>query len=128
MRLDDTPAGMIARLDAALGRRGQGITLKRMSGAGQARTSVDVDCRAFVRDFDPSELINGMVQGTSEVVISPSEIIVAAWESGRPAGQDANVPMAGNMVTIRGKDRRVMAAEPFYANDTLVRIRMAVEG
>ncbi len=128
MRLDDSPEGMIARLDAALARRGQRITLKRMSGTGQARTSTNVDCRAFVRDFEPSELVNGMVQGASEVVISPSEIIASGWESGRDAGQDARVPMAGNMMTIRGKDRRVKAAEPFYARDTLVRIRITVEG
>lgn len=128
MRLDDTPAGAIARLDASLLRRGQGITLKRMVGSGPTRTSVDVTCRAFVRQFDPSELVNGMVQGASEVIISPSEIIAASWESGRDAGQDVRVPMAGNMVTIQGKDRRVKAAEPFYMGDALVRVEMAVEG
>lgn len=129
MRLDDTPEGIISRLDAALERRKLTVTLQRITiGPGAAQIPFSVECPASVRDYKAQELIGGIIQGDSEVIISPTPIIAGQWTSGATGAVDNRVPIKGNRVIIAGRPRSVLAVDPTYVGETLVRIAMTVRG
>lgn len=123
----DTPDAQIARLNASLAKHGEDITLQRVTGG--VTVAAAVTCRAFVRGYQPSELVGGITQQMSKVILSPTEIIDASWTSGRPANEDQRIPMKGNKVLIAGtKARNVEAAVGIYVAGQLVRIEMMVKG
>lgn len=129
LKMEDTPEGAIARLDASLARRGESIQLQRAVGIVAGLPSyASVTCRALVRNYKPEELAQGILHGESLVILSPTEIISAAWTSGRATGEDARVPMPNNRVVIAGRPRIVKAAVPFYMAGVLVRIELQVQG
>lgn len=116
--MDDSPQATIARLDAALARRGQTVTLQRMDGdtVAQAKT-----CRAKVTGFEPSELVNGITQDDTKVILSPSGL--AGWHSG---GENPIVPTADNRIIVAGRARWILAALGIEVDDQVVRIECAV--
>jgi hypothetical protein len=71
-----------------------------------------------VRGFKPDELIGGISQNDSKVILSPTGL--AGWPGGAPKKDD--------WITIDGRVRSVMAAEPIKMNDVLVRIELQVKG
>lgn len=117
-----SPSQAINALDRQLAAHGQGITLRRYSGVGPSRVPVDVTVRARVDDYRPEELSGGIVQGDTRVIISPSQILAAAW----PSPQDW--PRAGDQVVINGRVRNVEAPVLLKINDTVVRIEIQVKG
>lgn len=120
-------AGDRLRLDRHLARNGETITLQRLQFvAGVQTVAASVSCRAVVRGYRPTELIGGITQQDSMVVLSPTEIIAAAWTSGRPAHEDTRVPQKGNRAVIAGRVRSVEAAVGIYVAGELVRIEMQV--
>lgn len=117
MALPDTPAGMIARLDAALVRRGQDIVLQRLSTdeAGVQTMTDQVDpCRAAVRAHAPQELdpVSGEAPETT-VIISPSSLIYFP-----------GLPVKDDRLIIGGKPNNVETVSPILVGGTLVRIDM----
>lgn len=116
-----TPAEAIADLDAELAEDGQTVKLRPGS-----TTTGEVACKAFVRGFQPSELIGGLTQQHSKVVLSPTD--TAGFASGAAAPLDGRVPKVGNYVVIAGKPRKVAAGTGIYMADVLVRIEATVEG
>jgi hypothetical protein len=124
-----TPRECIADLDAALATDGEQIVLQRMTlGPGNAPIAFSVHCLAFVRGYEPNEMVGGITQQDSRVIISPTEIVAAGWTSGKPANEDRRVPMKGNKAVIAGKVRNVEAAVGKYVGGELVRIEMRVLG
>lgn len=122
-----TPAECIADLDGQLAAHGETIDLRRLTtGPNGVQIPLVVSCRAFVRGYKPTELVGGITQNDSKVILSPTEIIAAGWTSGRPANEDGRLPMKGNRVMIAGKARNVEAAGPFYVAGELVRIELQV--
>lgn len=112
--MDMSPIGTIARLDAAIARRGATIRLARV-GAG----ATQADCRAFVRRYEPNELIGAIEQGDREVTLSPTALSLIAW----------TIPAPGDRVRSDGRWYRVMAEpEQFVMNDILVRLLLHVRG
>ena len=111
-----TPVAMIAILDRNIARHGQAVTLRRMS----AGVTVELNCRAFVRDYRPDELIGGVVQGDTSVVISPSQLAGTAFENSPPVQNDK--------VVIGGRVRNIQLADPVVLDDQRVRINLQVRG
>ncbi len=120
----------IVALDRALAKVGQDIRLQRLTGTQSI--PFEVTCRAVVRGYAPNELINGITQQDSFVILSPTEIDAKGWpgpqSSADPSNIDRRVPRKGDRAFINGKARNVEAATGLYVDDTLVRIEMRVLG
>jgi hypothetical protein len=124
----------IADLDASLAEHGQDIVLRRVKGANLAsQQNVDVTCRAFVRGYEPNELVNGITQQDRKVILSSTQIDTAGWpadEADSTSEVDARVPRKnrGDRCKIAGNWCSVEAAEPIYIDGILVRINMRARG
>ena len=120
----------IADLDAALASDGEWIELWRETGP--QRFPFKVKCRAFVRGYAAQELVGGIAQTDSKIVMSPTEIVRAGWpgpnSSATPTNQDRRVPRKGDAVVIGGRKRAVEAAGGIYLGGELVRIELRVLG
>lgn len=115
--LSDTPAGMIARLNSALARRGQDVTVRRYTApTGNPRPKTDIGSRAFVRAMNADELIGAITQTSSNVVLSPTGLSVLL-----PLRTD-------DKVVIAGRERNVQVVKPIEVDGTLVRINLVVAG
>lgn len=127
---DATPAGRIARLDAALARVGEDAKLRRAFGT-QA-IPVDVTIRVQLRGYQPHELVGPITQQDQSFIASPSQINRAQWPGAAvpPAGPpvDQRIPRLNDrLITTRGV-LTVQAAAGIYERDTLVRIEGRARG
>ena len=118
-------AQSIASLDRQLAAHGQDITLRRVGSP-----NVDATVRAFVREYKARELTEEVVQGDTEVVVSPTSVLAASWPGAlaQSDGTDIRVPRKGDKVIIAGRLRTVQAPAPVYIGATLVRINLQVRG
>jgi hypothetical protein len=119
----------ISALDRGLAARGEDVVLRRIGGSGATATSVDVTCRAVVRGYRPEELVGGIAQGDSQVILSPSEIRSSGWPDpdGSPSGS-ASLPRKGDKLIVQGRMRTIEAAAPIQVAGELVRIDLQVRG
>ena len=128
--MNDEAQQAIADLDAALAADGEWIEVWRETGT--QKIPLKVRCRAFVRGYAAQELIGGIAQSDSKVILSPTEIIRAGWpgpnSSATPTNQDRRVPRKGDAVVIAGRKRTVEAAGGIYLGGEVVRIEMRVLG
>lgn len=115
--LTDTPTGAITRLDAALLRRGQTITLRR--GRSEAPTAT-ITLKGFVTGFKADEIVpgSGISQNDDKVIISPSSL--GGWPGAAPGKDD--------WCEINGRFRTVTIGRLIKMNDVLVRIELQVKG
>lgn len=122
------PAEAIAALDEALADVGQLITLRRTTGTQQI--PFDVQVKAMVRGYSPEELIGGITQQDSMVILSPTDIDAKGWPgpATAPTNEDRRVPRKNDKAIINGKLRNVEAGVGIYMADVLVRIEMRVLG
>jgi hypothetical protein len=120
----------IADLNAALAADGEWIELWRETGT--QKIPFKVRCRAFVRGYTAQELVGGISQTDSKLILSPTEITRSGWpgpnSSAAPTNQDRRVPRKGDAVVIAGRKRAVEAAGGIYLSGELVRIEMRVLG
>jgi len=119
-----------ADLDAALAEDGEWIEIHRLVGTQQI--PIKVKCRAFVRGITAEQLAAGVKQDTSNVIISPTQIIEKGWpgpnSSATPTNIDRRVPKLNDRAVIAGKTRVIEVALPIYVGTELVRIDMRVLG
>lgn len=118
-----TPEQAISMLDRQIAKNGQPVTLRRLP-------STDVDVSGLVRSNTATELIAGLVQGESLVIVSPTQINAAGWPGTQEAGKrDIRVPSKnrGDIVVVNNEQRAVQNANAFYIGDTLVRIEITVK-
>lgn len=81
-----------------------------------------------LNDYRPEEIVGGIIQGDSRVILSPTQIIAGSW-GGTPAdGTDGRVPVKNDHLIVAGRARVVQAAVPFYMDGQLVRIELQVRG
>lgn len=113
-----TPAAAIASLDRQIGLHGQIVILRRYTGVGAARTSADTTVGAIVRDYRPDELVGGITQGDTQIVLSPTDVL---------AGGGA-MPQKGDQIVIEGKPRTIAAAPPVRVGNVIARINVQVKG
>lgn len=123
----------IADLDRALAQDGEDIILRRVVGTTNQAFN-DVTCRAFVRGYAANELVGGITQQDSKVILSPTQINRVQWPGGQPPSvtDDPRIPSKtrGDKCKIVnvGKWRNVETGAGIYISDTLVRIEMRVLG
>jgi hypothetical protein len=132
-----TPAEATAMLRRQLAAHGEDVTLQRVTqGPSGVQIKYKVDCRAFVRGYQPAELVGGILQGDSRVVLSAIEIEAQGWPgpiaTSEPPNartkQDRRVPRKGDDIFIMGKLRNIEVATPVYLDGQLVRIELAARG
>ena len=127
-----TPVAAIAMLNRQLATHGETIRLQRLIGTQQI--PFEVTCRAFVRGvtLTPSEIVPGITQLQSDVIISPTEIDAQNWpgpaSSAAAALADRRIPIKGDRVFMKGKPCNVEYAHGKYVGGDLVRIEMRVLG
>lgn len=122
----------VIELDKSLLVDGEDVTLRRVVGTTN-QVNIDVVCRAFVRRYQAQELAGTIIQGDSQLILSPSQIIAAQWPGGlSPTASDAaldhRVPRKDDKVVVQGKTRNVEMAAPIYVANELVRIELQVRG
>lgn len=105
---------VIADLDAELAETGQTVTLRRVVPNAPA---VEKPFRAFVRGYRPDEIVGGIQQGDSLVIMSPT---------GLPA--EFSDLKRGDRVIINGRTRNIGYVDPVYIGGTLTRINALVTG
>jgi hypothetical protein len=128
-----TPSQAIDMLNRQLAKHGETVMLQRItSAAGGVQIKNNVQCKAFVRGYAPEELVGGIVQSDSRVILSPTEIDKEDWpgpnSSTTPTEQDRRIPRKGDNCKIQGRIRNIESSRPFYLNDVLVRIELQVRG
>lgn len=124
----------IAELDKSLAEDGEDIILRRVVGATN-QAFIDVTCRAFVRGYAANELIGGITQQDSKVILSPTQINAANWPGGQPVSNaqfqaDPRIPSKnrGDKCVMGGRVRNVESATGIPIDGVLVRIEMRVLG
>lgn len=116
----DTPAGMIDRLDAALGRRGQNIVLRRLTlGPASQQVAFEATIRANVRPVKPEALVGNIDQRQHKIILSPTSLTAAQFP----------MPLRkGDKAVIDGGVKDVEFVKPIRVNDVLVRVELTVAG
>lgn len=107
-----TPARAIAMLDRQLAKHGSDVMLAR----GGDRVTV----RAFPRGYKREELGDGISQGDSLVVLSPSSLMGTVFES--------EPPQPGDWLIFGGRDRYIENADPVSLANVVVRFNLQVRG
>lgn len=92
-----------------------------------------METRAIIRGYTPQELVGGITQTDSLVVISPTDLIRAQWPGGQtPVSglfvSDPFLPVKGDYVILQGRLRIIEVVGPIYVGPELVRIEMRVIG
>jgi hypothetical protein len=127
----------LAALDEALEIAGEDVIIRRIYGQAPRTNNVDVTVRAAVRTFQPSELLGGIAQTDSKVIVSPTDITAAQWPGGEmpsPTVADPTIPKITDRIVIQGRVRTIAVVQPIYMEDEstglreLVRIEMRVLG
>lgn len=125
-----TPDEIKATLNSQLAEHGEDIELQRLTGTQLIPFKVTV--RAFVRGYSADELIGGITQSDSRVILSPTEIEASGWPGPEsPAGSttgDIRVPRKNDKAVIAGRKRNVESAVGIEVAGELVRIEMRVTG
>ena len=125
-------SGERQRLDAALLRRGEDITLRRQIAAGPNIANIDVTCRARVDTVSADEIAGTIAVSDLKIIMSPTQILAAQWPGGVPEYpvsnvSDPRIPRITDFVIARGKQRQVKMVDPKFTPDWC-RINMVVAG
>lgn len=133
LQLSDTPAGSIARLDAALSRRGEDIVISRLVKRSAASVKVEVACRALVRTISADQVAGTIMINDLSVTLSPTALAAAGWpgqdDNVLPGGGvDPKIPRTTDKVVIQGRERQVKASKPILMANVWVRTDMIVAG
>lgn len=111
-----TPQDAIDMLDRQIAEGGAPIRIRRAAGTVIVRTH-----KAFARGYKPNELVGGLQQGDTLLVISPT-------------GMPAEFASAEDMIRetdkiwLAGRLRNVQFVEPVMIGETLVRLNVTVRG
>ena len=99
-------AGEGVRLALALERKGEDVTIRRIYGQSPRTNFVDVTVRAAVRTYQPVELVGGINQTDSKVIVSPVDILNSGWPGGElpgPTVADPRLPRITDRIIIQGR-------------------------
>ena len=104
----------VAALDRILARHGEPVTFQRDDfNTG----NVFIPTMAFVRGFDPTELVAGIDVSSSHVTLSPTDFAASGI-----------LPTKGDYILVAGKSRYVDVAEIRRIGVTSVRFELRVTG
>jgi hypothetical protein len=124
----------ITALDDALAQNGQDVVLRRVVGSA----NIDVKCRASVRAFRPEELIGGITQSDSLVIMSPTQILAGQWPGGQVVSRSPLLPSTSvspawlpkntDRVIVDGRSRAITFVKPISVGSGIVRLELTVAG
>lgn len=114
----------LAKLDRALRRKGEHVTLQRRIGASNSFTPLP--CRAIVRGHHSEALVGGLRQQDSNIVLSPSPMVAATDWPGAAGGDPW--PRHGDVLVVRGNSKAVQDSITILMDGRPVRIEMRVRG
>ena len=126
-----SPEQAISTLDRQLATNGSDMVLRRLTlAAGGTQIPFDVTVKGKQRGLRPEELVDGVTQQDTKVVISPTQIDAANWPGAATATTtvDRRIPVKNDRMIIAGKIRNVEAGVGRYMNGQLVRIEIMVKG
>lgn len=127
-----SPEECIRALDYALAVAGQDILLRRVIGQGTNVQNIDVPLKALVRSYQPVELIGGIAQTDSKVIMSPTEIARAQWPGGEVQSgtvADPTLPRRNDKLIVDGRVRNVEVVNPIVMpGGVRVRIELRISG
>lgn len=93
-------------ISGALARFGRAMTLRRNTQAANGvLIPSDVTVYGRTKEYQPNELIGGVVQGDTQVTISNKEITEAQWPG---------PPKKGDIFRFEGRNAAIQAVEPKY--------------
>lgn len=111
-------AAHIARLDRAIGRAGDTVTLRRLlidpNGVEQIETEVSIP--AWVRDSQPQDLIIGDDVADIAVVVSATGLA------------NFGLPERDERIEVNGRPANVQKAATIYRGGELVRVNLFCRG
>lgn len=127
---------MLAQLDRRLDQRGESVVLRRRTTAGSKITNVEGTIPAIVRALTMEQLVGNVTQQTFFVIVSPTHILRAQWPGGRvPAAAgslvspvDQSIPVTGDKLVLRGRERAVERVAPVFDQGELIRIELTATG
>lgn len=82
---------------------GETVALRRYSGTGDARTSTDYSVKARVVDFEPHELVGGIVQGDRNLIVIAEDVTASGIALPLVATVDK--------VVVRGKELAIKSVD-----------------
>jgi hypothetical protein len=106
-----TPEAAIAALDRQIAQSGQTVILTFV----ETELTTAIPIPAFVRGYQPQELVGGIIQGDTLVVVSPTNLIAAP-----------RLLRRNDRVTIAGRVRHIEDVIP--VGDPPVRLNIQVRG
>lgn len=126
-----SPEAAIAMLDRKLDEAGQPVQLRRLTGTSAAtQTYIECQARAFVRRYQPDELVGAQIQGDAMAVLSPTDLTRALWPGAAPPGYvgDWSMPRQGDVLITQDGRRQIMAAQIIRMAGQVVRIELGLKG
>lgn len=109
-------------LERALARAGETVTLRRRLGTSPAFASIEV--LAVVRGYRPDELVGGITQQDSEVILAPLEE-TSAWP-GSAGG--SSLPRKGDQIVVGERVHNVEAVGVLRVRGEVVRLQLRIRG
>lgn len=119
---------LIDDLDAALKEFGQDAVLRRPVKNG---APIDVAIRATINSYRENELVSGIAQTDSKVIMSPTEIARAGWPGTEAASltvADPTLPRRNDKLVVDGRVRNIEFVNPITIGGELVRIELRISG
>ena len=121
-----TAAEMIARLDAAIARSGETVTLQRTAtddATGAVVVTDEITCPAHIRAAEPQDLIDTDAPAI-RVILSATAL---AQTSGSPAVA-FGMPGRDDRIVIRGNPSNIYQVATLYYGGELVRVNLLCRG
>lgn len=116
-----TPEQAISAHKRALAVAGETVMIRRYTGTGQNRPYFDADVQARVTDFEPAELVGGIVQGDRKLVVLAEDLERAQFPENLRKGDKAIVRgRECNIESVDDNTRRIQGV--------LVAYELAVRG
>lgn len=99
-----TPEACRSSYRRVLAKVGEHVVIRRYTGSGPNRPRFDWTVRARVVEFDPSELIGGIVQGDRKIIVLAQDLMDAQAPVPVVAGANWKAVVRGKEVTIKAVD------------------------
>lgn len=119
----------ITDLDEMLAADGERVTLRRRIGTGSTFVEV-TNCLARLSGYQPEQMVGGITQTQSALILSPTAIEAAATAGTWPgAAGGGALPKIGDFIrSAGGTDRRIEAIQPARIGGIVVRFEGRILG
>jgi hypothetical protein len=116
-----TPTEILTAYRQMVGEVGEDVVVRRYSGTGSNRPKTDVTIKARVMDFDRSELVGTIVEGSRKIIALAEDI---------EAGGISLPIRTEDFVVVRGKQMAITAVDDSTrrVGGTLIALEITAKG